>query len=234
MQIAYFDEVKYSKSKPYYWLGALIATPIQIRNLELKVNDLSEEIFGSRSLAKENEFHASHVFNGNGVFEDWDWEKKFDLLSKLIEIINSENDVGKIYVRINVNELTHGSVDVETTAFMYLVERIESYLRVRSIPGLLIGDRESDHVSSKFAGDLSHYKECGTTWSFGRDIKNLIDTVHFTHSHHSRMIQLADAYVYFMQFLAAGDNKKAEKKQLIEYIRSLDNFTKVSKCKIWP
>lgn len=234
MQIAYFDEIKYSRQKPYYWLGALIARPIQIRNLESMVNDLSEEYFGSRALTRDNEFHASHIFNGNGVFEKWDWERKFSLLCKLAQIINSENDLGRIYVRINISQLTHGNASVEGTAFMYMVEKIESYLRDRKIPGLLIGDRESDHAASRFAGDLSRYKESGTSWSFGQDIKNLIDTVHFTHSHHSRMIQLADTYVYFMQFLASGTNNKPEKIKLTEFIRGLNNFSIPSKYKEWP
>ncbi len=47
--------------------------------------------------------------------------------------------------------------------------------------------------------NLSRYRENGTDCQFGHAIDRLIDTAHFTHSHHSRMLQLADVYMYAQQ-----------------------------------
>ena len=63
----------------------------------------------------------------------------------------------------------------------------------------MIGDRENDKVSKKFAEILSKYRQEGTPYAFGTSLDNLVDTVHFTDSHHSRMLQLADFYVWALQ-----------------------------------
>lgn len=48
MFVAYFDEVKFQKGRsPYYWLGAIVASPESIWQLEGRLNDLSEEVFGT-------------------------------------------------------------------------------------------------------------------------------------------------------------------------------------------
>ncbi len=47
---------------------------------------------------------------------------------------------------------------------------------------------------------LSNYKAAGTDFAFGREIKNLVDSVHFTQSHLSRFLQLADVYVWLLRF----------------------------------
>ena len=48
--------------------------------------------------------------------------------------------------------------DVEGTAFMYFIERVDSCLRAQNTPGLLIGDREGQNISGKFAESLSGYR----------------------------------------------------------------------------
>ena len=65
---------------------------------------------------------------------------------------------------------------------------------------MLIGDRESDHHAARFATTLSQYRANGTEFAFGHDIKNLVDSVHFTQSHLSRFLQLADVYTWLLQF----------------------------------
>jgi hypothetical protein len=70
VQVVYFDEVKYEKNRsPFYWLGAIVADAEQIQDLERQVNDLAEEIFGTRTLTKETEFHAADILSGNKQFK---------------------------------------------------------------------------------------------------------------------------------------------------------------------
>lgn len=114
------------------------------------------------------------------------------------------------------------------------MERVDSYLKSQSSKGLLIGDRENETVAGEFASMLSQYKSTGTKWSFGGEVQNLLDTVHFTHSHHSRMLQLADLHVYLRQFCAAGDYGKPTRLQVIEHIKTIPNCLSPSKYKEWP
>ncbi|WP_202594009.1 DUF3800 domain-containing protein [Lysobacter dokdonensis] len=49
---------------------------------------------------------------------------------------------------------------------------------------------------------LADYKARGTDFAVGRSITHLVDSVHFTQSHLSRFLQLADIYVWILQFQA--------------------------------
>jgi hypothetical protein len=69
---------------------------------------------------------------------------------------------------------------------------------------MLIGDRENETVAGKFA-EKPFYRTDGTQYEFGQQLERLLDTVHFTHPHHSRMLQLADLHAWLWQLREAGD-----------------------------
>ena len=165
MQIAYFDEVKYHKGRiPFYWLGAIVADGNLIGELEAEVNALAEEVFGTRALSKETEFHASDLLGGNAHFKEWDLPRRVDVLNRLITIFGTAKDLGKIYVKLVPERMTLTD-DVEGIAFMYLLERIDQYLVGQNANGILIGDRENEVIAGKFAEKVSHYREWGTRFA---------------------------------------------------------------------
>lgn len=233
MLITYFDEVKYHEGRqPYYWLGGIVVDGVVIKTLEDQLSSLAEEVFGVRTLSRETEFHASDIMNGHEQFEGWNWEKKISVLKSLVSIFGSTQEMGKVYVRIEPARMV-GS-DVEGTAFMYFIERIDSYLCSKQASGLLIGDRENETIAEKFADSLSGYRASGTSYRFGKKLKYLIDTVHFTHSHHSRMLQLADMHVWLRQLCEAGDQGKWHRKQVIDHVRSIADCLQAHRYKVWP
>lgn len=195
MLITYFDEVKYQQgSQPYYWLAGISASATTIWELESKVAELSQEYFGSPALTRDTEFHAAEIFHRKRNFKQW-WDigSRVQVINRLASILNEAEGVGKIYVRIDPSKMI--ADDYEQKAFIFFVERVEMHLNAHKQPGLLIGDRENEKVSGAFAETLSKYRFDGTPYQFGRKLEFLIDTVHFTDSHHSRMLQLADLYV---------------------------------------
>jgi hypothetical protein len=79
---------------------------------------------------------------------------------------------------------------------MLILERYCEYLDKVDDLGLVFGDYEADEVTSAVV-DFSEYKSQGKTpMYFGRPLGRLLDTVYFTHSHHSRFLQVADLLVY--------------------------------------
>lgn len=233
MLVAYFDEVKYQKGRsPFYWLGAVVAGAELIWKLEQDVNELAAEVFGTRALTRETEFHAAAIIGGNEHFKGWEFRKRIDLLKRLTSIFGSAEGLGKIYVKMDVEKML--SSDVEGMAFMYLVERVDGYLSGQKLNGLLIGDRESESVAGKFAESLSQYRAEGTRFAFGTELKRLLDTVHFTHSHHSRMLQLADLHTWLRQFREAGDQGKWHRKEILEHMATIPNLLVPNKYKDWP
>lgn len=222
MLVTYFDEVKYQRNRqPFYWLAGISVTDSVLKSLEEQVAALSETVFGTRELLNDTEFHASDILNGHAHFEGWKFERRIETLKQLISIFGSvpAKDIGKIYCKIDVERMVKDGY--ETEAFMFFAERVELYLRGRGQVGIIIGDRENDVVSSTFAGQLSQWRSNGTYYQYGIRLENLIDTVHFTHSHHSRMLQLADLHVWLRQLCSIGDMGKWHRRQIICTSRDL-------------
>ena len=235
MRIIYFDEVKYQEgNQPYYWIGGIVVTPEAIWRLENSVSELAKECFGASTLSRETEFHAAEIFHRKRNFKKWnEINKRVKVLHQLAEIINSEEELAKIYVRIEPAKMVTDS-NIEEKAFMFFVERVEQYLRANRTPGMLIGDRENESVSNQFSETLSHYREYGTSYQFGIELAHLIDTVHFTDSHHSRMLQLADIYVWLIQLCFNSDPDAHPQKLIVEFVKEKTDLLSPNKYKIWP
>jgi hypothetical protein len=235
MLIVYFDEVKFNPpSQPYLWLGALVVDADQIFKFETAVEKLAIECFGIGQPPKKREFHASELVNGRGHFEDWDHDKRIKYLKRLIDILGSGENLGKIIIRVDPTEITHPEkMDADGWAFNFLIEKVDAYLGSKNTAGILIGDRDDKISAERFADYLVHCRANGTPYAFGKELKYLIDTVHFTSSHHSRMLQLADLYVWLEQVTTVGKGKNYVQKEIIEYVRK-SNILFPSKYKIWP
>ena len=231
--VTYFDEVKFQPDKqPFYWLGGLVASAETIWNLENQVAALSTEIFGTPNLTRDTEFHAADIFHRKHNFRDWpDISKRLEVMKRLLSILN-EAAVGKIYVRMDLAKMV--ASDVERKAFMFFTERVELHLRAEKSPGILIGDRESDQISGVFAEILSRYRSSGTPYAYGTKLTHLVDTVHFTDSHHSRMVQLADLYVWSLQLCASGKNDVYPRSDLVGFIKGSTNLLWPHRYKEWP
>lgn len=117
---------------------------------------------------------------------------------------------------------------------MYFVERVEEHLQAQGTPGILIGDRESEKASGVFAENLSRFRRDGTSYHFGIKLTHLIDTVHFTNSHHNRMLQLADLYVWLTHLCHSGDHDKFPRKDIIDHVRKTTTLLTPTRSKIWP
>jgi len=233
MLITYFDEVKFAEGKqPYYWLGGIVASADSIWNLERRVGDLAQECFGSRNMTRETEFHAADLFHRKANFKAWaESGRRMAILKKLLTILTEEKDVAKIYVKIDPSRMV--ATDIEHKAFMFFVERVEMQLRSQKSPGILIGDRENDKSSRIFAESLSQYRSGKTPYQFGQELTHLIDTVHFTDSHLSRMLQLADLYVWSLQ-LCATNNDHYLRAEAEQFIRESTNIHSPARYKVWP
>jgi uncharacterized protein DUF3800 len=236
VHFAYFDEVKYhSPSQPYQWLAALIIDSGLVPDLEGQVAEVAVTCFGSSSLAKDTEFHASAIFNRTENFKTWnDPSSRIDVLKKLFRIIDRHTEVGKVYARLEPARMV-ASDNLDHRTFMFFTERVDMALRDRKSAGLLVGDFESDRFSSIAAADLSRFRATGTPFEFGKPISHLIDTVYFAHSHHSRMLQLADCYAWALQLCATeAKNGSGLRHDVANFVRSETRLLHPHRYKEWP
>jgi hypothetical protein len=195
--VTYFDEMKAMPASQQNWyIVAGIAVPMrEIGAIEEAVSVLSDKTFGTRDLTPATEFHASHIYHGKGPFKGMLPAKRLEILEALADIIASNGSVRRIYAAIDTSRLYEPKQAPEF-AFAHFCERVQMMTGHKST-SILIGDRDDEQLSN-MVRDFSQFRTRGTPWQYGIEIKSIVDSVHFTRSHHSRMMQLADSYVFII------------------------------------
>ncbi|HAT8712372.1 TPA: DUF3800 domain-containing protein [Legionella pneumophila] len=231
MYIIYFDEVKNRPNKHKDFLLGALAIPMEKAiAIEKEVNDLSFDVFGSSLLSKDTEFHGHPLLCGKGLFVNFDDSKRTEIYKRLLTIIDSFEQILKIYIRVNSDKYYGSSLKINEMAFVFLVEKANELMGAEKTLGLLIGDYD-DPVIDLSVKQLSEYKDSGTPFK-SKNISNLVDTVHYAKSHHSRFIQLADIYVHSLK-LRFNPQTQPISLEIQKFTQDLkNNFP--NKYKHWP
>lgn len=234
MKLVFFDEAKNDDSYPHYHIGGVGINEEHLAEVEVRINEVVEKAFGDSRLVRGNELHAAEIYHRKKHFKDWaNFDQRIALIDKLMQIL-SMPQLELIDIQINVGKLSQNQVPDEV-AFMFFCERANDLCMARRCRGMLIGDRESDRVAERYARSLSGYRAGGTNFAFGRDIENLVDSVHFTHSHLSRFLQLADIYTWLLQFRNRNHGSENFRHKAIFDIWAREEITIYpSKYKEWP
>lgn len=89
-----------------------------------------------------------------------------------------------------------------------VLEKFCEYLDGVSDIGIVFGDYEKDEITRSVL-DFSQLKISGNQhMHFGRPLGRLIDTIYFTHSHHSRFLQVSDVLMYLANRCENGVHTK--------------------------
>jgi hypothetical protein len=231
LHLFYYDEVKYHPPiQQSYWLGGVFCHCDNVTTIEAKVNAISDSAFGSSLLNRKTEFHGVEICGGKGNFKKVALDRRLEILTQLLAVIAGE-EVFRGYVKINPANITHSTVPPDEIAFMYLVEQVDAKFQKLGTVGMLFGDYDEPQVGPSVAS-LSEFRLGGTKWSRKREITNIIDTVHFAKSHHSRLIQLADTYLYCLQFMSQPNTSYARAK--IAEIIAESGILKADMVRVWP
>jgi len=203
MYVTYFDEVKAdpAQGQDAYWVGGICVAMDHIAGLEAQVNSISQELFDSVELTTATEFHGKCIYFGKAPFKGWRPEKRLELLVRLVDIITQKNVIRRVYAKINVAKLKAPHRAAEF-AFAHFCERVQMLVG-KTFKTLLIGDLDAQQVNATIR-EFSQYRIKGTPWEYGIEIASIVDCVHFAHSHHSRMIQLADIYLFAVTHRTSG------------------------------
>jgi hypothetical protein len=228
--VAYFDEVKSdpTQGQDFYIVGGIVVPADKIAHLEREASNIAEELFGTRELVPSTEFHASYCYFAKAHFKGWAIENRLQALTRLLRLVSETDGVKRVYSAINTPKLASRYSPPET-AFLHFVERVEKALPA-DCPCLLIGDLD-DQQAKNMVRDFSRYRQHGTPSAYGIEIKSLVDSVHFCRSHHSRLLQLADVYVFHVAGLY-GSRKGYSAERFKELKKEIDLFP--SRYKVWP
>ncbi len=228
--ITYFDEVKADpkQGRVHYFVGGITIPMAIISSIEGQLNDLAQQAFGSIELTPETEFHASFIYRGAGPFKGKKPQERIDLLTALAAILSSHADIKRVYAAIDSSKL-YNSKQAPEFAFAHFCERVQMLLG-RNQSTILIGDRDDEQMKEMVRA-FARYRANGTPWSYGIAITSIVDSVHFAQSHHSRMIQLADAYLFFATH-TCGSRKGPMAEALSAALAKVDLFP--HRYKHWP
>jgi Protein of unknown function (DUF3800) len=206
MYVTYFDEVKadVTQGQDSYWMGGISVPMEDIAEIEGRVNELAEGVFGSTELTPDTEFHCNPLYTGKFPFKGMKSERRMEILVRLVDILADNPVIKRVYAKILTSNLTTSQKKPHEIAFAFFCERVQMLVNPQTT--ILIGDHDDEQVK-KMIQDFSRYRARGTFWDYGVKIKNVVDTVHFARSHHSRMLQLADVYLFYITHMYSKSRK---------------------------
>jgi len=230
MHLVYVDEVKYNPpTEQYHRLCALAFPELSLQPVDQALTDLAASYFGASVLSVQTEFHGKDILQGKGPYKGRPLDGRVTLYKSLLDLIALSGEIGRIEVRVEPARMITSTY--QDKAFMFLIEKIEEYMRQTESLALVIADEDRELASTNVAS-LSSYRAQGTQYAFGKTITHVVDTIHHTRSHHSRLLQLADIYVYTLA-MAAGNERAYPRGELVAHAQER-GILFPSKYKNWP
>ncbi|MBY0377040.1 MAG: DUF3800 domain-containing protein [Gammaproteobacteria bacterium] len=237
MYLIYFDENKYSKESPYFFIGGILLEDKKLTEFESTIMQIQYNFFGTNILTKDTELHGIDIFQGKGSCKN----KKLDARIALIQdvakfIVTNKIPIRLVCIDVEKHRKKYAYPQPEyNLGLMLILERFCDYLEQINDIGIVFGDYEKDEITHSIL-DFSQFKLTGKTpMNFGRPLGHLKDTIYFTHSHHSRFLQVADIILYLANRFE-HNHKQITKWHEIEAQKAWNELKNRPECLIqtWP
>lgn len=216
MTVTYFDECKDdpAQGRDWYLVGGLPITMQNIPVVENLVSDIAADVFGTRELTPQTEFHGRDIYGGKAAFKGKSIGERLAIFERLIRILEDDTLLRRVYAAVKTDELKLYD-RAPRYAFAHFIERLQLSLGKEEL-SILIGDLD-DQQCRQMVSDFAQFRETGTPWDYGVKIDKIAGSVNFVRSHHSRLVQLADVYVFITvdQFAPRGGNMGDEFRKLL-------------------
>lgn len=195
MTIIYFDECKSDPAQGRHWyiVAGLLVDLANLVTVENIVSDIAYDVFKTRELVPATEFHGKDIFNGKAAFKGKAIDDRLDILDRLLAVIADDTLLSRVFAAVKTDNLKLPT-EAPRFAFAHFVERAQMSLPAGG-NGVLIGDMD-DQQARQMVSDFSRYRQHGTPWKYGKSVTQIAGSVNFVRSHHSRLMQLTDVYVY--------------------------------------
>ena len=203
-----------SVEQPVLWLVAIGLSPSQVKTAESRMVGLAFKYFPRRALSPTFEFHGSEIFGGRGIFSSLSSAERVALYRELLAIVRDLEIA--VWVR-GIDKQKHQSrADAKgytpdhpyQLAFMYLAESLDKWLEgqqttddpfssdVQPVYGLIVADEQRE-MQSELVEKLVIWRQFQTEHGYRvREIRYLIDTIHYVPSCNSWLIQLVDCVAF--------------------------------------
>lgn len=198
MYLIYFDENKYSKENPFFYIGGILLKDDKLTEFEETIAQIQFNFFNTNVLTKETELHGINIFQGKENFKTRKLEERVKLFNDITTfVVDNKIPIRLVRIDIELHRKKFKFPQPEYNLGLTLaLERFCDFLEKKDDIGVVFGDYEKDEISKSIL-DFSQFKHQGKTPMFhGRALGRLKDTIYFSHSHHSRFLQVTDILIY--------------------------------------
>lgn len=223
MYLAYVDE---SFNKKLFYMAALIATPEQVQSLTDELDEYVLELSERYpTIAAREELHGHEIFHGKSGWQRLYPRQQVRVFMDVFDII-ADSGV-KIAVRgLDIEAQKQKYRDPYppyTVVLTKILEKVQSLSKAADSLALVICDEY--HEDDRHRKLLANYRQWSTPTSTSMKLDRIIDTIHFTPSHESRMIQATDmvAFIRLRRSIASGRDSR-------EVAAMTKLWDKIAKC----
>jgi hypothetical protein len=199
MRFFYFDETKFNqRESPYFFIGGVGFADASLEAHETSLTKIQHNFFGTSILTHDTEMHGKEIFHGKAHYRGKSISDRLALIRDIAQhVVEMECPIRIVKIDVPAHKAKYKFPQPEyQLGLMLILERICDYLDQVNDFGLVFGDYEKDEITRAVL-DFSQFKIDGKTSMYsGRPLGRLLDTIYFTHSHHSRFLQAADVMLY--------------------------------------
>jgi hypothetical protein len=242
MHLAYLDDSD-TKTKLHKWqvMSCIFIEDKSFKLIEAGLSAIPEELIGAERLHEFDEFHASELYGGYGIFENIDQDKRFAAIERLLHIISALG-IRIVYGAVDLDKMKHelfGSADPLDICFRICLKGIDVWSEGRlheRIDAEAGEDRDKwqkvilknlieelvvlivDDCDAKVKSILTRTFRAirPSSLTSGYNVHCLHDDLYFGDSRFSIGIQLADLCSYFIGKHLEGDVESEGFFQMIE------------------
>lgn len=246
-------------SQPIHWLLGLAVTPAALQRAEADLLGIAARYCRARAYEAEFEFHGADIYHGVGEFAGLSPADRIRLYGEVLEIIPRHEmhlfcrGLHKPRHKRRAVEKGYTPDHPQVLAFMYLIEALDGWLDGKQPPSSLTGEvgdpvlglvvADEDRVLDRtIVEKFSWWRRAGTDHGYrAREIRYLVDTVHYVPSCDSWMIQLADCAAYLLSRMARAQETKgwdesgwSAAEQAVGRLWRTHCHSRVAHQRLWP
>lgn len=198
-----------SPEQPVHWVVALEFTPPAVKAIQAEMLGLASRVFGVRARNPEFEFHGGDIFQGRGDCSRLPVAERVALYAELLSLVGKHGcslfvqGIDKAGLRARSVASGEPPLHPHRLAFMYLLERIDEWLEraqpegsVEPLYGLVVADEQKE-MDREIVQRFADWRDSGTRFGHrARELRYLLDTIHYVPSQDSWLIQLVDCVAY--------------------------------------
>ncbi len=222
--------------QPVHFISGVVLEISQMKEVENGIKSLLPK-FLPYSQNFDFEFHGCDIIAGKNYFKHFKIKERLEIFEHFVDLAIKHNI--KLLCQGTDKEKHlkkyHYPIHPHNVCFMYLIEKIDSYLDSQKSNGVLIMDK-CEQYEQKIINDCRYYRENGSKFGafknlegkfdFSHKKSNIIDNVMYVDSFNSYFMQLADTltYIYTSNLVNTrlNKNKSYIRNRLLELSKKIE------------